>query len=107
MMFVLVARFDLVPGTEGDFDELVAETRAAIERDEPDTLIYLTHEVNGEPAARVFYEVYRDRTAFDVHEQNAHTRHFLEQRERYLAAAPRVEVLGSARGKGVGWSSPR
>lgn len=101
MMFALVVRFDLMPGAESDFDQLVAETCAAIERDEPDTLVYLTHEVRGEPAARVFYEVYRDRPAFDVHEQKEHTRHFIEQREQYLAAAARVEFLESARGKGV------
>lgn len=100
-MFALVVRFDLVPGTEPLFDQLVAETCAAIERTEPGTLMYLTHEVTGEPSARVFYEQYRDAAAFDEHERNAHTRRFLEQRERCLAAPARVEFLAGALGKGL------
>lgn len=100
-MFALVVRFDLTPGREAEFDDLVAETVAGIDRGEPGTLMYTTHRVMSEPSARVFYEVYRDRAAFDVHEAAAHTASFLAKREAYLAHPPRVEFLGDARGKGL------
>ena len=98
-MFALVVRFDLRPGCEAAFDELVAETLAGIVEREPGTILYITHQVETEPGARVFYEAYRDRAAFDAHEQTAHTLAFLSRRERYLTGPPRVEFLQDARGK--------
>lgn len=59
-MFALVVRFDLLPGTEDEFDWL-AETGAGIRAEEPGTLLYLCHTVPGEPSARVFYELLRSR----------------------------------------------
>ena len=44
------------------------------------------------PRSRVFYECYRDRAAFDEHERQPHTRHFLTEREAWLASS-RVEFL--------------
>jgi quinol monooxygenase YgiN len=34
----------------------------------------------------VFYELYRDRQAFEAHERQEHVRRFLKGREQYLAA---------------------
>lgn len=100
-MFALVVRFDLLPGQEAEFDQLVAETLPGIEGSEPGTLLYLVHKVEGEPGARVFYEVYRDRAGFEDHERGEHTKRFLAAREGYLASPPRVEFLGEIGGKGV------
>jgi quinol monooxygenase YgiN len=80
----LVVRFTLRPGREQDFDNLVATTVAAIDQHEPGTLLYVTHAVEDEPQTRVFYELYRDRAAFDAHEQQAHVRHFLAEREHLV-----------------------
>lgn len=60
---------------------MVATTVAAIVRHEPGTLLYVSHTVEDEPQLRIFYELYRDRAAFDSHEQQAHVRHFLAERE--------------------------
>ena len=100
-MFALVVRFDLKPGREVEFDGLVADTLIGIDHGEPGTLMYATHRVTSEPSARIFYEVYSDRAAFDAHEAAAHTASFLAKRQQYLAHAPRVEFLSDARGKGV------
>jgi quinol monooxygenase YgiN len=99
-MYALVVRFDLRPQSEDDFDGLVEATTAQIRSEEPGTLLYLCHRVQGEPTARVFYELYRDRVAFHAHEEQPHVKAFLEERERYMAQPARVEFLDPHDGKG-------
>ncbi|MET7751709.1 antibiotic biosynthesis monooxygenase, partial [Micromonospora sp. NPDC005367] len=103
-MFALVVRFDLKDeDAAAGFDRLAAETLPGIQQDEPGTLVYATHRVEGEPLARVFYEVYRDRAAFDAHERQPHTLRFLSEREQYLSGV-RVEFLDPLGNKGVSGS---
>ena len=92
-MFGLVVRFTVKDGAAADFDQLVEKTVPEIHRHEPGTLVYAVHEVEGEPNTRVFYELYRDRAAFDAHERQEHTRRFLAERERYLSGPPQVDFL--------------
>lgn len=47
-------------------------------------LLYVTHSVEEDPGARVFYELYRDRAAFEAHEAQPHVRHFLTEREHLI-----------------------
>jgi len=82
--FGLVVRFTLRPGHEEEFDDLVAATIEEIRYHEPGTLVYLSHSVEGEPHTRIFYELYRDRAAFEAHETQPHVQHFLAQRDRFL-----------------------
>ena len=92
-VFTLVVRFDLPDGaTAREFDELTAAAVPLIRAGEPGTLLYETYVVEGEPLARVFYEVYRDRDAHAEHERQPHTAAFLT-RVRTLVAATRVESL--------------
>jgi quinol monooxygenase YgiN len=58
-----------------------AATAAGIRAQEPGTLVYACHTVDGAPRERIFYELYATRAAFDVHEQTEHTRRFLNQRK--------------------------
>ncbi|MEU9718314.1 antibiotic biosynthesis monooxygenase [Streptomyces sp. NPDC047976] len=89
--FGLVVRFSLRDQEAAKaFDELCAITLEGIKGAEPGTLTYVVHVPEGEPLVRVFYELYADRQAFDAHEAQPHTKHFLTQREQYLAG---VEVM--------------
>lgn len=100
-MFALVVRFDLKDAEAGEaFDRLVEETAKGIAEFEPGTLVYATHTVQDAPLSRIFYEVYRDREAFEEHERQPHTRRFLDQREN-LVADFRVEFLEPAAAKGL------
>jgi quinol monooxygenase YgiN len=100
-MFGLVVRFDLRDDHSASaFDALVAATLEQIEANEPGTLVYAVHQVEGAPLSRIFYELYQDRAAFDTHEQQEHTKRFLAEREQYLQGK-RVEFLGLQHGKGV------
>ncbi|MEU1524866.1 antibiotic biosynthesis monooxygenase [Nocardia rhamnosiphila] len=100
-MFALVVRFNLKDADAAEaFDRLVAETAEGITESEPGTLVYATHRVTDAPLSRVFYEVYRDREAFEEHEQQPHTRRFLDRRADYVADF-RVEFLAPATAKGL------
>jgi quinol monooxygenase YgiN len=96
--FALVVRFTVRPGCEADFDQLVARTAGGIRAHEPGTLVYACHQVNGAPRERIFYELYRDRDAFDDHEAQPHTRRFLTEREPLLEST-RVDFLALTDGK--------
>ena len=96
--FALVVRFTVRPGAEAQFDALVAQTAAGIRRSEPGTVVYACHRVDGQPRQRIFYELYRDRAAFEAHEQSPHTRRFLADREPLLESKA-VDFLALADGK--------
>jgi quinol monooxygenase YgiN len=100
-VFGLVVRFNLKPGTGEQFDALTRDVVAVIREAEPGTLIYACHVVEGDPDARIFYELYRDRAAFDDHERAEHVNRFHEKKAQYLAGESRVEFFNLHTGKGV------
>ncbi|WP_037574579.1 putative quinol monooxygenase [Phaeacidiphilus oryzae] len=98
--FGLVVRFELRDEASATgFDELVSRTVPQIEAQEPGTLAYVVHTAPDDPKVRVFYELYADRAAFDAHEQQPHTKHFLAQREQYLTDV-QVTFIERQTGKG-------
>lgn len=100
-MFGLVVRFTCKDQASAEaFDRLVAATVDKIRTDEPGTLVYAVNRVDGEPLQRVFYELYRDRAAFDAHEEQEHTKKFLNEREQHLSATE-VDWLTLQTGKGT------
>jgi quinol monooxygenase YgiN len=103
--FGLVVRFALKPGAGDAFDRLTAETVEQIRAHEPGTLLYVVHRVESDPDARLFYELYQDRAAFDDHEAQPHTRRFLAERERYLISFD-VDKLSIAVAKGIDEAGP-
>ncbi len=96
--FGLVVRFTVQPGAEDAFDALTARTVAKIRATEPGTLVYNCHHVNGAPRQRIFYELYRDRAAFDTHQQQDHIRVFLAERQPLLESTE-VDFLDLAEAK--------
>ncbi|GAA5045459.1 putative quinol monooxygenase [Nocardia callitridis] len=100
-MFALVVKFNLYSDEKATaFDQLVAETVEQITVHEPGTLVYATHTVADEPLSRVFYEVYRDREAFDEHERQPHTKRFLDARGEFVESF-RVEFVTPTVSKGL------
>ena len=80
----LVVRFLVKDGHEAEFDDLVSRTVEKIAEREPGTLLYTVHSVTGAPRQRIFYELYRDESAFAAHEEQPHTRAFLDARQQHL-----------------------
>ena len=92
-MFAIAVRFDLPdPAAAAAFDELVAQTVPGILAEEEGTLVYVPHRVDGEPLARLFYEVYADRDGHRAHEARPATAAFLD-RVRALVTSVRAEML--------------
>lgn len=101
-MFSLVVRFDCVDADAArEFDGLIAELVPQIISSEPGTLLYVTNEVEDAPLSRVFFEVYQDRDAFQVHERQDHVIRFHAARAPFMAGS-RVEFLVPGVSKGVG-----
>jgi quinol monooxygenase YgiN len=101
-MFGLCVRFTCKDQAAAEaYDRLVAETIEAIKANEPETLVYASHLVEGQPLQRMFYELYRDKAAFEAHEAAPHTRHYLDERGQYLASTE-VDWLTLQAGKGTG-----
>lgn len=100
-MYGLLVRFTCKDESAAEeFDALVAETGKQIRANEPGTLIYAVHRVDGRPLERVFYELYEDEAAFRAHESQDHVRAFLSARDQYLSAVE-VDRLDFLSGKGV------
>lgn len=98
----LVVRFDVRDeDAAAEFDALVTRTLPLIVDEEPGTLQYSVHHVDGEPLARVFYELYADTQAFAAHEASPHTRAMLDAFGALLAGEPRVEHFSSSAGKNL------
>jgi quinol monooxygenase YgiN len=85
----IVVRHILRTGHEESFDSLTSHTLEAISTLEPDTYVYAVHTVAEQPLQRIFYELYRDRAAFEAHEAYPHMQKFLAER---LAHIESVEV---------------
>ncbi|WP_067137734.1 putative quinol monooxygenase [Microtetraspora malaysiensis] len=100
-MFGLVVRFTCKDEeSAAAFDRLVETTIEKIRDSEPGTLVYAAHRVDGQPLQRIFYELYRDRSAFDAHEEQQHTRRFLAARDELLASVE-VDWLNLQASKGT------
>ncbi len=101
-MFALVVRFDIRDEESAKrFDELTAEVVDKVRSNEPGTLVYATATVEGEPLARVFYEVYADReNAFRAHETAPYVVDF-HARKNPLLVGQRVEFLSPGPAKGL------
>jgi quinol monooxygenase YgiN len=101
-MYALVVRFDIRDDEAAPvFDALTARAVEEITQKEPGTLVYATHVVDGEPLARVFYEVYRDRDAFQAHEDGQHVKEFHAAKNPLLVGEHRVEFLTPGPAKGL------
>lgn len=99
-LFGLVARFTVREGAEAAFDRLADETVRQVHSKEPDTLVYACHHVQGAPQQRIFYELYRNRAAFDAHEDQNYVRTFLREREALLTSTE-VDFLALDQAKGL------
>jgi quinol monooxygenase YgiN len=100
-MVALVVRLDVHDEAAATvLDALLAGLVREVTTSEPGALVYAVHAVEGEPLARVLYEVYADEDAFRQHQEAPYFQAFLEARTPLLAGR-RAERLAVAAAKGL------
>ncbi len=88
----LIAIYTLLEDKVADFDRAADEVAEQVRANEPDTLVYVIHTVPKAPMQRIFYEVYRDRAAFEQHEKQAYVERFVTARRPYVLATNVIEL---------------
>ena len=71
MSFVLVVRMKVAEGNEDRFAEIIPELARA-SREEPGCELYIPCRDPDDPRSYLFYEQYRDKTAFEEHGASEH-----------------------------------
>ena len=84
--------FTLLDDRVADFDRLAEQTAEEVRIGEPDTLVYVIHLVPNAPMQRIFYEIYRDRAAFDSHEAQPYMERFVAERRSCVLATNVIEL---------------
>jgi quinol monooxygenase YgiN len=84
--------FTLLEDRVTDFDRLAEEAAEYVRTGEPDTLVYVIHLVPNAPLQRIFYEIYRDRAAFDSHESQPYMLRFVAERRTCVLATNVIEL---------------
>jgi quinol monooxygenase YgiN len=88
----LIAIYTLLEDKVADFDRIAEQAAEQVRANEPDTLVYVIHTVPKAPMQRIFYEVYRDREAFEAHERQPYIERFVTARRPYVLATNVIEL---------------
>ena len=84
--------FTVLDDRVAEFDRLAEDTAEHVRTGEPDTLVYVIHLVPNAPMQRIFYEIYRDRAAFDSHESQPYMQRFVTERRACVLATNVIEL---------------
>jgi len=84
--------FTLLDDRAADFDRFAEQAAEEVRTREPDTLVYVIHLVPNAPLQRIFYEIYRDRAAFDRHENQPYVQRFVADRRACVLATNVIEL---------------
>jgi quinol monooxygenase YgiN len=108
--------FTLLDSKAAEFDRLAEQAAEGVRTAEPDTLVYVLHVVPKAPMQRIIYEIYRDRAAFESHEQQPHIQRFVADRSSCVLATnvidlrlkyAKVAALGSSQAPQVSQAAQR
>jgi quinol monooxygenase YgiN len=91
-LYGLIAIYTLAEGVTADFDALAERVVAEVRANEPDALVYAVHSVPNAEMQRIFYEVYRDRMAYEDHKRQPHIQRFEADRRPYVLATNVIEL---------------
>lgn len=97
-LYGLIAIYTLAEGRDDEFDALAERVVEEVRMHEPDALVYAVHSVPNAPMQRIFYEVYRDQTAYEEHKRHPYIHRFDVERARYVLATNVIE-LGTQQAK--------
>ena len=70
--FAIVVTIKLKPGTAEEFKPLILENGTSAVKDEQDCHLFHIMQDNSDPDTFIFYEIYTDEAALDVHRETPH-----------------------------------
>ena len=86
--------FTLLDGKAAEFDRLARHTAEEVGSREPGTLVYAIHFVPNAPLQqRIFYEIYRDQAAFNIHQSQPYIKRFAAEWRSCVLAASVIELI--------------
>ena len=88
----LIAIYTLLEDKVAAFNRIAEEAAEQVRAQEPDTLVYVIHTVPKAPMQRIFYEIYRDRAAYERHEQQPYIKRFVTAGRPYVLATNVIEL---------------
>jgi quinol monooxygenase YgiN len=97
-LYGLIAIYTLDDNRVADFDVLAEQVVREVRTAEPDALVYVVHSVPNAPLQRIFYEVYRDRMAYEEHQRRPYIAQFEADTQPYVLATNVIE-LGTRQAK--------
>jgi quinol monooxygenase YgiN len=88
----LIAIYTLLDDKVADFDRIAEQVAEQVRANEPDALVYVIHTVPKALMQRIFYEIYRDRAAFERHERQPYVKRFVTDRRPCVLATNVIEL---------------
>ncbi|HXB47690.1 MAG TPA: antibiotic biosynthesis monooxygenase [Streptosporangiaceae bacterium] len=90
--FGQIAIYTLIEDRVEEFDQLTERVVEQVRSREPDTLAFIVHAVPSAPMQRILYEVYRDRTAYERHNEQPYVQQFAVDRRPFVLATNIIEL---------------
>jgi quinol monooxygenase YgiN len=84
--------FTLLDGSVPAFDAMIGSVTEQVRAGEPGTLVFIVHAVPSAPQQRILYEVYRDRDAYQAHQQQPYLMRFEQDRREHVLATNVIEL---------------
>ena len=91
-VLTVVAKIRAAKGKGDALAALLTEQTAVVRKEEPGCLIYRPHRSTKDSDLFLFYEMYKDDAAFDVHRKAPHLAAYRERREKEGLTEGAVEV---------------
>ena len=91
-VLTVVAKIRAAKGNSDALAALLVEQAAVVRREEPGCLVYRLHRSTKDPALFLFYEMYADDAAFELHQKAPHLAAYRERREKEALTEGPVEV---------------
>jgi|SRR5215469_4570470 len=90
--FGQIAIYTLLEDRVDEFDRLTESVVSQVRSREPDTLVFIVHAVPSAPMQRILYEVYRDRSAYERHNEQPYVQQFNAERRPFVLATNIIEL---------------
>ena len=95
MATCVVARLNIQPGKNSEFEAIFAELEAAVRENEPGNNFYALHKSREDENAYIVLEQYKDQEALDAHGKTDHFKTIGARMGGCMAGRPEIEIMDS------------